>query len=211
MASRGSSGASAHCFDGTTNQCWTRGPAAVRAPGSSLRGFSAAIWRRVHGRDETRSRLDQRKAVKTVPVLAQVTRPPYCSEAIQPHAADRHRERPKLAGPLRRRHGGLLDSAQPHAEHVDEADAQDTVNFSDEVQQEDIVICEHVHGGFQSASYDRGRFVAGTGRFGSRCVKRLTSCPRIKPGDSPELWSGLLHREARALSLPRQPPGASGG
>ncbi len=43
---------------------------------------------------------------------------------------------------------------------VGEEDVEATVAFSDQIQQEDIDICEHVARGLQSASYDRGRFVA---------------------------------------------------
>lgn len=37
---------------------------------------------------------------------------------------------------------------------------QQTIAFSDEIQQEDIVICEQVQRGLRSRSYDRGRFSA---------------------------------------------------
>lgn len=37
---------------------------------------------------------------------------------------------------------------------------QQTIAFSDEIQQEDIVLCEQVQHGLRSASYDRGRFSA---------------------------------------------------
>jgi choline monooxygenase len=36
--------------------------------------------------------------------------------------------------------------------------AQETVQFSDEIQQEDIKICENVQKGLQSRTYDRGRY-----------------------------------------------------
>jgi phenylpropionate dioxygenase-like ring-hydroxylating dioxygenase large terminal subunit len=35
---------------------------------------------------------------------------------------------------------------------------QQTIAFSDEIQQEDIALCEHVQRGLKSRSYDRGRF-----------------------------------------------------
>jgi choline monooxygenase len=35
---------------------------------------------------------------------------------------------------------------------------QQTIAFSDEIQQEDIALCEHVQRGLRSRSYDRGRF-----------------------------------------------------
>lgn len=38
------------------------------------------------------------------------------------------------------------------------ADMQQTIDFSDEIQQEDIVICEAVQKGLLSQSYDRGRY-----------------------------------------------------
>ncbi len=37
---------------------------------------------------------------------------------------------------------------------------QQTIAFSDEIQQEDIVLCEQVQRGLRSSSYDRGRFSA---------------------------------------------------
>jgi choline monooxygenase len=37
---------------------------------------------------------------------------------------------------------------------------QQTIAFSDEIQQEDIAICQHVQRGLKSRSYDRGRFNA---------------------------------------------------
>jgi choline monooxygenase len=37
---------------------------------------------------------------------------------------------------------------------------QQTIAFSDEIQQEDIVICEQVQRGLRSRSYDSGRFSA---------------------------------------------------
>src|SRR6266436_6888508 len=37
---------------------------------------------------------------------------------------------------------------------------QQTIAFSDEIQQEDIVVCEQVQRGLRSRSYDRGRFAA---------------------------------------------------
>ena len=37
---------------------------------------------------------------------------------------------------------------------------QQTIAFSDEIQQEDIAICEQVQRGLRSRSYDRGRFSA---------------------------------------------------
>jgi hypothetical protein len=37
---------------------------------------------------------------------------------------------------------------------------QQTIAFSDEIQREDIVLCEQVQRGLRSASYDRGRFSA---------------------------------------------------
>ncbi len=37
---------------------------------------------------------------------------------------------------------------------------QQTIAFSDEIQQEDIAICEQVQRGLRSRSYDRGRFAA---------------------------------------------------
>jgi choline monooxygenase len=36
--------------------------------------------------------------------------------------------------------------------------APDTVDFSDEIQQEDIKICQNVQKGLQSRTYDRGRY-----------------------------------------------------
>jgi choline monooxygenase len=36
--------------------------------------------------------------------------------------------------------------------------AADTVEFSDEIQQEDITICENVQKGLQSRAYDKGRY-----------------------------------------------------
>ena len=36
--------------------------------------------------------------------------------------------------------------------------AKATIDFSDEIQQEDIAICESVQKGLRSAYYDRGRF-----------------------------------------------------
>jgi len=37
---------------------------------------------------------------------------------------------------------------------------QQTIAFSDEIQQEDIAVCEQVQRGLRSRSYDRGRFSA---------------------------------------------------
>jgi choline monooxygenase len=37
---------------------------------------------------------------------------------------------------------------------------QQTISFSDEIQQEDIAVCEQVQRGLRSRSYDRGRFAA---------------------------------------------------
>jgi choline monooxygenase len=37
---------------------------------------------------------------------------------------------------------------------------QQTIAFSDEIQQEDIVVCEQVQRGLRSRSYDHGRFAA---------------------------------------------------
>jgi choline monooxygenase len=37
---------------------------------------------------------------------------------------------------------------------------QQTIAFSDEIQQEDIAVCEQVQRGLRSRSYDRGRFAA---------------------------------------------------
>ena len=37
---------------------------------------------------------------------------------------------------------------------------QQTIAFSDEIQQEDIVLCEQVQRGLRSRSYDTGRFSA---------------------------------------------------
>jgi choline monooxygenase len=37
---------------------------------------------------------------------------------------------------------------------------QQTIAFSDEIQQEDIVICEQVQRGLRSRAYDTGRFSA---------------------------------------------------
>jgi choline monooxygenase len=37
---------------------------------------------------------------------------------------------------------------------------QQTIAFSDEIQQEDIVVCEQVQRGLRSRSYDSGRFAA---------------------------------------------------
>jgi choline monooxygenase len=37
---------------------------------------------------------------------------------------------------------------------------QQTIAFSDEIQQEDIAICNQVQRGLKSRSYDRGRFNA---------------------------------------------------
>jgi choline monooxygenase len=35
---------------------------------------------------------------------------------------------------------------------------QQTIAFSDQIQQEDIALCEQVQRGLRSRSYDRGRF-----------------------------------------------------
>lgn len=37
---------------------------------------------------------------------------------------------------------------------------QQTISFSDQVQQEDIVLCEQVQRGLRSRAYDAGRFSA---------------------------------------------------
>ena len=44
------------------------------------------------------------------------------------------------------------------AENPDTAAAQKAIAFSDEIQAEDIKICENVQKGLRSRTYDRGRF-----------------------------------------------------
>lgn len=69
---------------------------------------------------------------------------------------------------------------------ADAAEVDDTVAFSDQVQQEDIVICEAVARGLQSASYHRGRFVAarenGVHHFHRLMAERLAAAVGGGPG-----------------------------
>ena len=43
--------------------------------------------------------------------------------------------------------------------------AAETVELSDEIQQEDITICENVQKGLQSRTYDKGRYFSEAGKW----------------------------------------------
>lgn len=64
---------------------------------------------------------------------------------------------------------------------------QSVIQFSDQIQQEDIEICEIVQQGLQSRSYDRGRFSAkrenGVHHFQSLVHQYLTQSPASPPAD----------------------------
>lgn len=76
---------------------------------------------------------------------------------------------------------------------ADDAAVRDTVAFSDQIQQEDIVICEHVARGLHSASYDRGRFVAAR-ESGVHHFHRLMAAALLGEGQ-PAGSDGMLSSE----------------
>jgi choline monooxygenase len=56
---------------------------------------------------------------------------------------------------------------------------QQTIAFSDEIQQEDIVLCEQVQRGLRSRSYDAGRFSAKRERPASVTKSQKNSCDGV--------------------------------